>query len=112
MQDAIDIDDLARRVGENEDVLLHCTASWNSRYDDELETLLDEVRVNGGRVRALRLDTDDTRSWPTLRSWGVLTLPALIFFRGGGRVGMLQGLRPLAELERVLTGWYGGRDAT
>jgi len=79
---------------------------------DELETLLDEVRVNGRRVRALRLDTDDTRSWPTLRSWGVLTLPALIFFRGGGRVGMLQGLRPLAELERVLTGWYGGRDAT
>jgi hypothetical protein len=107
MSELIDIEELQRRIGEKEELLVRCAASWNVRLDVQLEALLAEARVSGKPIQAVCLDTDDTRTWAALREWGVLNLPALVFFRGGCRAGTIIGLRALPELERLLAGWYG-----
>jgi hypothetical protein len=109
MSNLIDIEELQRRIGEKEELLVRCTASWNVRLDVQLESLLAEARVNGKPIQAVCLNTDASSSWEALREWGVLNLPALVFFRGGCRVGTTIGLRALPELERLLAVWYGNQ---
>jgi hypothetical protein len=61
VNEAVDIDELERRIGEREELLVRCTASWNSRLDEDLVQRLKEVRIKGSVVPAVRLDTDDPR---------------------------------------------------
>jgi thiol:disulfide interchange protein len=107
MSNLIDIEELQQHIDEKEELFVHCSASWNVRLDVQLEALLAEARVSSKQIQVVCLDTDDPRTWAALREWGVLNLPALVFFRGGCRVGTIIGLRALPELERLLAGWYG-----
>jgi|SRR5215510_3955911 len=107
MSNLIGIEELQRRISEKEELLVRCAASWNVYQDIQLEALLAEARVVDKPIQAVCLDADDPSAWAALREWGVLNLPALVFFRGGCRVGTIIGLRALPELEQLLTGWYG-----
>lgn len=106
MGNLIDIEELQQRIGEKEELLVRCTASWSLRLDVQLEALLAEAQVSGKPIQAVCLDTDAPSTWAALREWGVLNLPALVFFRGGCHVGTIIGLRALPELERLLASLY------
>lgn len=103
--DAVDISELERRIDEEERLLVRCTASWNSGLDKELEDRLAQVWIRAPRVPVLRLDTDDPQTWNALRSWGVLNLPALVFFRSGEQVETVNGLRSVPQLELLIDRW-------
>ena len=112
MQDLVDITEIERRIAASENVLVRCTAAWNSRLDNELERWLAEISIDGAPIQTLRLDVDDSRAWEALLSWRVLNIPALVFFRGGNRVETIIGTRPAPELELLFRRWFSGEDAT
>ena len=62
-----------------------------------------------GRAGVLHLcrshDVADPVWWDDVRDWGVVNLPAIVFFRNGSRVETVIGLRPVADLEDTLSRW-------
>ena len=64
---------------------------------------LDELAVEyDGRVKFVKLNTDENAG--TAGQYGIMAIPALLFFSGGKEVGRLTGVRRKSELKRELDG--------
>ena len=68
---------------------------------------LDELAVEyDGRVKFVKLNTDENAG--TAGQYGIMAIPALLFFSGGKEVGRLTGVRRKSELKRELDGILAG----
>ena len=64
---------------------------------------LDELAAEyDGRVKFVKLNTDENAG--TAGQYGIMAIPALLFFSGGKEVGRLTGVRRKSELKRELDG--------
>ncbi len=62
-----------------------------------LEELADEF---AGKIKFVKVDTEENFETPS--SYGILSLPTLLVFKGGERVDQILGARPKGDLKRSL----------
>ena len=62
-----------------------------------LETLAEEY---DGKIKFVKVDTDENFVSP--ESYGILSLPTLLVFRGGRQIERINGARPKGDLKRSL----------
>jgi thiol:disulfide interchange protein len=87
------------------DVIVHCWAEWNT-YDSTCAERLAEAAQTRGVLHLCRShNVNDPTWWEDLRRWGVVNIPAIVFFRNGGRLETVIGLRPVEHLEAALSRW-------
>ena len=67
--------------------------------------ILEEVAGNNnGKVKFLKLNTDENQS--TSMKYGIMSIPSLVFYKGGKEVHRVVGVQPAenlqAELDKIL----------
>ncbi len=62
-----------------------------------LEELANEYE---GKIKFVKVDTEE--NFETLSTYGILSLPTLLVFKGGERVDQILGARPKSNLKRSL----------
>ncbi len=62
-----------------------------------LEELANEYE---GKIKFVKVDTEENFETPS--SYGILSLPTLLVFKGGERVDQILGARPKGDLKRSL----------
>ena len=62
-----------------------------------LEGLAEEY---DGKIKFVKVDTEENFETPS--SYGILSLPTLLVFKGGERVDQILGARPKGDLKRSL----------
>ena len=70
-----------------------------------MSPILDEVAGNNnGKVKFLKLNTDENQSIPV--KYGIMSIPSLVFYKGGQEVHRVIGVHPAenlqAELDKIL----------
>lgn len=55
----------------------------------------------GGRVKVVKMNVDDSPQTPG--RYGVRAIPTILAFQGGQVIGQLQGARPRADFEELVT---------
>ncbi len=70
-----------------------------------MSPILDEVAGNNnGKVKFLKLNTDENQS--TAVKYGIMSIPSLVFYKGGEEVYRVVGVQPAeklqAELDKIL----------
>ena len=90
---------------DGRDVIVHCWAEWNPDDGRCAERLAEAARARGVLHLCRSHDVADPVWWDDVRDWGVVNLPAIVFFRNGSRVETVIGLRPVADLEDTLSRW-------
>ena len=95
------------REHDGGDVIVQCWAEWNT-YDVTCSERLAEAAQACGVSHLCRShDVNDPAWWEDLRHWGIVNIPAIVFFRNGSRVETVIGLRPVEHLEATLARWTG-----
>ncbi len=70
-----------------------------------MSPILEEVAGNNnGKVKFLKLNTDENQS--TSIKYGIMSIPSLVFYKGGKEVHRVVGVQPAenlqAELDKIL----------
>ena len=92
-------EELQREMASVPRLVVHFTASWNGRYDSEMQHRLEPLRTHyHPRIRFATADADAEGFWPLLREWRVLNLPALVCFAFGYHIRTVVGLRSEHQL--------------
>lgn len=66
-----------------------------------LTPVLDELATEyAGRARIVKIDADTNPE--SVKTYGVLSMPTLVLFRGGERVSQVVGAQPKARLREQL----------
>jgi thioredoxin 2 len=82
-------------------VLVDCWAPWCGPCRIVAPTIDQLARKYSGRVKVTKLNTDDNPE--VTASYGILSIPTLLIFRGGKLVDRMVGTIPRAEIERRLS---------
>lgn len=82
-------------------VLVDCWAPWCGPCRIVAPTIDQLARKYSGRVKVAKLNTDDNPE--VTASYGILSIPTLLIFRGGKLVDRMVGTIPRAEIERRLS---------
>jgi thioredoxin 2 len=81
-------------------VLLDCWAPWCGPCRIVAPTIDQLAKKYSGRVKVAKLNTDDNPG--ITASYGILSIPTLLIFKGGKLVDRMVGTIPRAEIERRL----------
>ena len=83
-------------------VVVDCWAQWCPPCGPVARTLAELAGEFTGRLVIGQLDADENPE--TMRAYRVLSMPTLLFFRGGVLVNTVVGARPKGHLRRALAG--------
>ncbi|MGB3403689.1 MAG: thioredoxin [Microcoleaceae cyanobacterium] len=85
----------------NESVLvLDCTATWCGPCK-MVAPLMDQLSEEyTGKVKVLKLDLDDNK--PIAKRFGIRSIPAVMFFKGGELQETLVGVKPYEEFSQTV----------
>jgi hypothetical protein len=99
------LEELQRALAKIPRLVVHVTASWNARYDSEMQKCLKLIRSRyNDRIAFATLDSDVEIFWPLLREWKVLNLPALLLFAFGRHIRTQIGLRSEQQFIELFDG--------
>lgn len=97
IQDETEFDSLLA----NESLLVvDCTATWCGPCKlvaPLMDQLADEY---GGRVKVFKLDLDTNQ--PVAKRFGIKSIPAVMFFKGGELTETLVGVKPYEEFSSIV----------
>ena len=63
--------------------------------------VVDEIaREQAGKLKVMKLDVDENQN--TAMTYGVMSIPTLILFKGGQPVERIVGFRPKGDMEKKL----------
>lgn len=82
-------------------VLLDCWAPWCSPCRLIAPTIDQIAKKYSGKVKVAKLNTDENPQ--ATSSYGILSIPTLLIFRGGKQVDRMVGVIPRGEIERRLS---------
>jgi thioredoxin len=85
-------------------VVVDFWAEWCPPCRPMASTLAELAEELRGEVMIAKLNSDENPE--TTRAYRVLSLPTLLFFRGGVVVNTIVGLRPKSALRQALTGSF------
>jgi thioredoxin 1 len=81
-------------------VLVDFTATWCGPCQ-MLKPIVEELAKDfAGRVKMGKLDIDSSRGVPV--KYGIMAVPTILLLKGGKEVKKITGLKPKAELRKVL----------
>lgn len=85
----------------NESVLvLDCTATWCGPCK-MVAPLMDQLSEEyTGKVKVLKLDLDENK--PIAKRFGIRSIPAVMFFKGGELQETLVGVKPYEEFSQTV----------
>lgn len=86
-------------VADNKHAVIDCWAAWCGPCR-MLSPVIEELSQERGEVAFGKLDVDQNRSTPT--KYGIMSIPTLLYFKGGNMVNKTVGALPKKTLEEVL----------
>jgi hypothetical protein len=93
-------------LAEGRVVIVQCWAAWDAPLDAKCAAhLAQAARMCQVEHLCRSHDSGDPAWFEDMRLWGVLNIPAVVLLRHGVRVDTIVGVRPVDELEAVLSRW-------
>lgn len=89
-------------TNSDQPVLVDFWATWCGPCK-MLAPMLDELAGEyAGKAKIAKLDIDESRDLAI--EYGVQSIPTLILFKGGQKIGQAVGMRPKTELKKLIDG--------
>lgn len=79
-------------------VLVDCWAPWCGPCKMVSPVLNELARQYSGRVKIVKLNVDENPE--TASRYGIRSIPTMLLFNKGSKIGQLIGVQPKAEIER------------
>nr|MDT0663417.1 thioredoxin [Micromonospora sp. DSM 115978] len=95
----------AKVLASDRPVVVDFWADWCPPCKAISKSLAELADEFGDRMTVLTLDTDENPD--VTRTYGVMSLPTLLVFRGGEVVGSIVGARPKSHLRQALAAKAG-----
>ena len=85
-------------IKENDKVLVDCFANWCGPCR-MLSPVIDELSEEIKEVKFCKLDVDDNEE--IARKYGIMSIPALLYFENGNLISKSVGFKPKEEIKEI-----------